>query len=902
MSRPRSPSLWLHRLGIRRLPAEESVTWEIDHHLQELVDRLLSEGWTKEDALAEAERRFGDRRRYGSRMARMERTGVAVDHVAKILTFLRQSIGGALRTARRNPGFAAGVILTLALGIGANATMYGIIDRLLLSPPKYIERPKQVRRVIVERPSGLPGGDPFQGVLTYPDYEDLRGHPGISVAAYEYPNEYTIGRGENASRVRTTLASAELLPLLGVQPLLGRFFTTDEAAQGASPLTVLVSEEYWRRVYGGDPEVLGRTIEIGDDLATIVGVLPAGFTGVELEAVDLWLPLEAMYARRGGGDCMQSRGCYWAWVVARLNDGVSVAQAEAEATRLHLNGRRDQVAAGRYSEAAKVLLTPLVAAEGPSPSSESQVARWLMAVGMIVFLIACANVANILLARGTERSRETAVRLALGVGRRRLIAQSTLEAIVLALAGGMVALAIARWGGALIRDVLLPGIYFPDSAVSARVLAFTAVSAVLAGLLAGLWPAVQGSRLDLASHFGDQARFRGGLRGALNVGQGAMSVVLLVAAGLFIRSLTELRAKDLGIDTDQLLTVDFDLAVDDAEGLTRTAAFDEATRRVAVLPSVRSVAATGSPMSSSIAIPLHISELDSLPRLPGGGPYIVAVGPRYFETTGLELASGRGILETDGPSAPKVTVVPETTARLLWPGQDALGKCMLVGREPSECTTVVGVARDAVRNGYLDPQSLSYYVPLAQAPDDFEFLRAPNALYVRARDDVSETQAAVADALRGFSPSVRWVFVRPLGDLLDRQARSWTLGATMFTAFGVLALVLAAIGLYGILAFDVARRTRELGVRTALGARRSRLLASVIRRGLAMGAAGVALGTGVAYFAAPHIQDLLYQVSPHDPFVLGVVAATLLAVSLAASLIPGVRATRVDPMTALKSD
>jgi len=903
VSRPRGPSLWLHRLGIRRLPATESVAWEIDHHLQEAVDRLVAEGWTPEQARAEAERRFGDRARYGPRMARMERRGVVILHLTEILTFLSQSIGAALRTARRYPGFTLGVVLTLGLGIGANATMYGIIDRLLLSPPEHVAQPEHVRRVALERPNPLTGRVGRQTALSYPDYEDFQAQEGITVAAYDRRPVYTIGRGEEVTQVSATTVSAGFLPMLGVQPRLGRLFTEEETAVGA-PLTAILSEEYWTRAFGADPDVLGRTIDLADDAITIIGVLPRGFTGVDLESVDLWLPLEPVQAREEGGiTCMQGRNCWWVGAIARLDEGVSVERAQEEATALHLNGRRDLIEAGRYPDVARIVMSPLVAAAGPDASSESRVARWLMGVALIVFLIACANVANLQLARGTERSRETAVRLALGVGRARLVTQMTLEAVALALAGGAVALAIARWGGALIRNVLLPEVYFPDAGLSGRLLAFVAVSSVLAGLLAGLWPAVQASRLNLAAQFGDPPGRSARLRGALTVAQAGMSVVLLVGAGLFIKSLDALRAEDLGIDVDRIMTVDLEFPRPDVGPQQRQAAYDEAARRISSLPSVEAVAETAVPLGYTIAIEMRVPGLDSLPRLPGGGPYVFSVGPGYFETAGVSLLSGRAFEAGDDAGAAKVALVPEGSARALWPDADPLGQCLMVGQNATECTTVVGVVQDAARNGYLDDQYLAYYIPMGQAPPRGEgFLAAPNGLYVRVRGDMREAREAVLGALRGYSPDVRWIRAWPLSDTLDQQARSWTLGATMFTAFGVLALVLAAVGLYGVLAFDVARRTRELGVRTALGARRSLLLASVIRRGLAMGALGIALGLGVAYFAGPYVQDLLYEVSPRDPWVLGAVASTLLAVGAASAVVPGLRATRVDPMTALKSD
>lgn len=912
MSPSRGPIRWLHRLGIRRVPPEKSVAWEIDHHLAETADRLIEEGWAEEDAIREAERRFGDRRRYGRPMRRMERSEAARARAARIFDFVGQAFTGVLRTARRYPGFTAGVVLTLALGIGANATMYGIIDRLLLRPPEHIVQPGQVRRVLLRRPF-IGGRVTTQAALAYPDYVDLKAHEGMSVAGYNSRNEWTVGSGDAAVRVRGALASAEFFPLLGVQPRLGRFFTEEEAAIG-SPLTVVVSEEYWRKAYGSDPDILGRTIEIDGDLVPIIGVAPAGFTGVELWRVDLWLPLEAsqgVVGAEGEESCLTGRNCYWMSAVARLREAETVERAEAEATQLHRNARREQIDQGRYPETAEIVLAPLIAAAGPDPSGESRVAKWLSGVSLIVLLIACANVANLLLARGTRQRREIAVRLALGVDRLRLVGQMTFESVILALLGGGLALAIVRWGGGILRSTLLPEVYFPNSAMNGRVIAFTVLASVLAGLLAGLGPALQGSRFDLASDLTEGGRgnspARSRLRGFLTMTQAAMSIVLLVGAGLFVRSLAELRRQDLGLDTDRLLMTTFFYVSDEAamDPAIRGEVFDEATRRLASLPAVESTTGTSTPFSTSLAVRLRVPGLDSIPQLAGGGPYLNVVKPGFFRTAGLSISSGRPIDETDVADAPRVVVVSETMARTLWPGKQAIGECVLIGTEPDACTTVVGVVEDALRSGYQDRPFMAYYLAMGQVADVVSqgpFLSAPQGLYIRAAGRISDAKEAVTSALRSISPQVRWTRVSSFREMLDPQARSWTLGATMFTVFGALALLLAGIGLYGVLAFDVAQRTREIGIRTALGAARGRVLRGVVAEGTKLAGIGVALGLIAAVIAAPYAADLLFHVSPRDPWVLGLAGVTLFAVGILASLAPGLRATRVDPQEALRGE
>jgi predicted permease len=878
---------------------------EIEHHLAEATDRLVTEGWEPTEARREAERRFGNAARYGPRMRRMDETRRAIERWTGAWDVVRQSLASVARTARRSPGFTVAVVVTLGLGIGANATMYGIIDRLLLRPPEHIVQPEQVRRVLVSRWSPITGVRGTQTALAYPDYEDLKAHSGIAVAAYEYEGERTFGSGATATRARSALASAELFPLLGVQPRLGRFFTAEEARVGAA-LTVVLSEEYWRSAYASDPDALGRSIEIGDHSAPIIGVAPAGFTGADLQSVDLWLPLEAASTLESDV-CFRGRDCYWMGAVARLAVGVSLDAAEAEATRLHQNGRSDQVEQGRYSDAASIVLGPLNVAGGLYPFAESQVAKWLTGVSLVVLLIACANVANLLLVRGTRQRRETAVRLALGLSRRRLVAETVFESVTLALVGGALGLALALGGGGLVRSTFLAGISFPESSVNERVVLFTALIAVLAGAIAATGPALQASRPDvteeLSSGSSGNSRTRSRLRGFLSVAQGALSVVLLVGAGLFVRSLAELRALDLGLDTDRLIVAQFEFTRQVEPAISREA-YDVATRAVAALPEVESAVGTATPFGVTYAISLRVPGLDSLPRLPGGGPYLFSVTPGYFETVGLSVVSGRAIDERDAGGAAKAVVVSETMARLLWPEDEPLGKCLLVGTGEETCATVVGVVEDAARGGYRDRPYMGYYLAMAQIEGWITQLSmsAPTALYIRARGDAARAEAAVAAALRGVSPEVRWARVYPMRDTLDREARSWTLGSTMFTVFGLLALFVAAVGLYSVLAFEVAQRTRELGIRAALGAEKARLMRMVLGQGIRLSLLGIALGLASAFVAAPYTRDLLFEVSPRDPGVFAGVGLVLLAVSLAASLVPGLRATRVDPVAALKSE
>lgn len=895
------PVRWLNALRLRKPSPSQSVAWEIEHHLAERTERLIAEGWSEEEARAEAERRFGDPARYGPLMRRLEKRKTAMERRVGWLDFLRQSLRSVGRSARRYPGYTAGVVVTLALGIGANASMYAVIDRLLLQPPLHIQNPDSVRRVFLERPSPLTGETTVSSGLTYPDYVNLKADAGFeSVAAYTSTAERTIGAGPTAFRARVTLVTSGFFPLLGVKPLRGRFFSSEESQPG-QPLTAVISEELWRSAYGRDPHIVGRSVEITGRRYTVVGVAPRGFTGMSLEATDFWLPLEATHvAEYGEEGCLRSLGCWWLSAVARLKHDATEEAAAAQATRLHLAGRREMIDEGRYSDRARILLGPVVAARGPGASEEIRVARWLMGVSLLVLVIACANVANLLMVRGTRRRRETSVLLALGASRRRVVAQLVAESILLSFLGGVAALGLAYWGGAVVRSTLLPGVYFPSSALNARLISFTALAALVAGIASAMGPALQRGQIDIAdalSHAerGDSAR-GSRIRTALTVLQAALSTVLLVGAGLFVRSSSEVHTLDLGLDVDHVVEAQIEPRSSDASDQARNEMYEEALRRVSALPGVRSAAAAGVPFLAAYRVPLRVPGLDSLPTLPGGGPYYDPVSPGYFGTVGTRITRGRPITADDGPDDRKVAVVSQTMAAALWSGADPLGLCLLVGAGAKECTTVVGVAEDASLGHLEEEPFMAYYVPAVQFDLRYQ------GLFVRVDGDAAALVRPISKLLRSFSPSVRYARVQTLRQMMDPQARSWRLGATMFSIFGFLALLLAAIGLYSVLSFDVAQRTREMGIRSALGAEKGILLRSVLVHGARLGTAGVLLGIAVAYVAGPFASDLLFHVSPRDPEVLGAVVVTLVATSIMASLVPGLRATRVDPMRALRTE
>lgn len=898
--------------GIRRLLRLDRVLGhesneiddELRHHFEAAVEARVRQGLGREEATREAKNAFGDERAYRAALEHIGTGRVRMRARAEWIDVVRSTVRKAVRGVRRDPGFTASVTFVLALGIGANAVMFGVVDRLLLSPPQHITNHEDVRLIHVQR-TVFNGELRASRSMTWPDYRDLAEVGAFSsVAAYIAPQPETIGRGDRVSRAEVVGASASLFPLLRVEPLIGRFFSEDEDRMGASGVVVL-AQEYWEREHGADPAVLGRVIDVSQGTYTVIGVAPAGFTGPQLAPVDLWVPIQRFQELENGDGWTDQRGWYWLQTVVRLADGATIEAATAEATAAHRSGRSAIIEAGNYDPEAEILVSPLIAAQGPNPTSEAQVARWLGGVSLIVLLIACFNVANLLLARAVHSRRETAVRLALGVGRNRLISELVLEAMVLAAIGSVAAIAVARGLGPTVHRALLPGVAFTDGGLDGRLLLFALVATGFAGLATGVLPAFQAMKTDLtrALRSGGQ-RSSGGsgrARVVLLVGQAALSVVLLVGAGLFVQSLQEARELDLGFDADRVVVMMLEWNETLPAG-DREAIYEAVLTRVDRLPEVQQAGLTYTiPFYSSISLGQpRVPGLDSVPRHHNGGPYVNKVGAGYMEAMGLSVVSGRGI-ETidDSDAASPVAVVSQSMANAYWPEGDAIGSCMIFNDDEPVCTEVVGVVENHRRQALIedDPHFL-YYVN--RAHPDFE--GPPQALMIGTRGEPEIVLQPLRDEARATSPQVRFVAANSLADFVEPELRSWTLGASMFTVFGILALLVAAWGLYSVLAFDVALRRHEMGVRTALGAGVSRIVHMVLRRALLLVGVGTVLGLLAAIAAGPLLRPLLFRVSDRDPTTYLMVAVVLLIVGCVSGAVPALRATRVDPREALAAE
>jgi len=897
--------------GIRRYlrvgREAESVRREIDDelafHFRMAIDELVARGYTRDQAEREAERRFGNVAIVRERLTRLDEQRLGEERRADWWSALAQDSRYAARGLGRSLGFTLGVVLTLALGIGANAAVFALIDRLLLRPAPHLADAKMLRRVHVEMVFEN-GRRDTRGPMSYAEFAALRPLEAFSgVGAFNYPVSVAMGRGVDAPRIERSGASAEFFRVLGVQPDVGRFFAGEDDDDAVARPAAVLSYAFWQRQFAGQRSVIGETLVLDGKAYVIVGVAPKGFSGADVDAPDVWIPLASALAADDGPRWRDNKQGFGLHLVARLRPDVSAERAAAQAA---VALRPAHQATFLSDLPASVQLGSVIPGRRLDRTDQGlTVATRLLGAAAMVLLIACANVANLLLARALSRRRELAVRLALGVGRARLAAQVITESVLLALLAGSAALTVAVWGGSVLRALLMPNVTWSTPPVDARVLAFTFAIACTVGLLAGLVPALQMTREDLIGSlkagWRDVAGGRSLIRGGLIVVQAAFTVLLLVGAGLFVRSLDNARTRDLGFSLDRTILAEVGfprgaIPLDEAD-----AVYGALADRVRPVAGVSGVSVTGTaPFWTFSFESIFVPGRDSLPsdvRAPMFNP----ADPSFLSTMGIRLTAGRAFTSSDRAGAPGVVIVNETLGGRLWPNESPLGRCFRVGADTAPCRTIVGVVRDIGSMNLRDRPLPQFYVPMAQIPAS----RRLWYIVVRATGespDLRVVSAAIRNALRGARPDIEAINVRPFADLLEPEIRPFRLGAMMFGVFGVIALLLAGVGLYAVIAFDVARRTRELGIRTALGARAWDVVRLVLGQGLRVTALGVAVGVALALALGRIVETLLFGVTARDPGVLVSVAVTLIVVASAASVIPAWRAARVDPLAALRED
>ena len=825
----------------------------------------------------------------------------------------------ALRGLRRERSFTAFCLVTLALGIGANAAMFGIADRLLLSGPDHVREPSRVVRLYA---TTRPGTRTFTtSGFGYVSYDLLRaGTQAFSAVATSSINDAVIGSGAEARKARVGYATADLFPLLGVQAARGRFFTAAEDSTAGASRVIVLSEGAWRQWLGGTDDAVGRTVVLNDEPFTVIGVAPHGFTGAQFDRVDAWVP-GGLYGARVTANWTTSWNAQWLQVIGRLRPGVSFEQAGQEATAVHRAGYTGTEETDRQ---AIFTVASLRANESGSESADLRVLRWLTGVSALVLLIACANLANLLLARGLRRGREVAIRAALGAGRLRLIRLLLLESVVLALGGAAMGLLVAYYVGAAARGMLFTGVEWTSPPVNVPILMVSVAIALVTGVIMGLVPAIRATRPGLTDALKTGTREGGGhrsrLRAGLTIVQAALSVLLLVGAGLFVHSLWKAYTVDLGFDPDRVTVIEVarpSLAryaqgpVRDAERARRRVFFRDVLERVRAIPGMtRASIAIGLPFGNRFTVATRPSDT-TIPRLPGGGPGISAVTRDYFETMGTRIIRGRAFTDQDGAGTAPVAIISQLMAETVWPGRDPLGKCLYSSNGPNEtvvpagggtpfpapCSEIVGIAENTYRSRLREDPVMHYYVPEGQEPG---FGGA--ALLLRTDDASGATVAQVRRLLNETDPSITFVNAETIRSRIDPQMRPWRLGASVFAVSGLLALVVAAVGIYSVTSYLIAERSHEIGVRLALGARTSDIIRLVFGGSVAMAIAGVVIGEGIALALGRLAAPLLFATSPREPVVFVTVGVLLVMVALVATVGPARRARGVSALEALRTE
>ncbi len=842
----------------------------------------------------------------------MPRISTVVDH-------LRQDFLYALRSLRRSPGFAVTVIATLALGVGANTALFSLADRLFLQEPAGVVDPGSLRR-FYERTdhtfgSVLSIGDRFG----YPQYLAVRQGiaDGAQTAAYTPPDSVRVG--DDAPPARGVYATANFLPMLGARAALGRVFGPDEDRMGSGALVAVISDAFWRARFGGDRRIIGRVVAMARQRYTVIGVMKPRFTGIDLTPVDVWFPLATYPSPKLG-----TLSWYESWrstealrILARPLPQTPNEWLASAATAAFDRGEFANVPA--HADSGTLLTGPIQAARGPSirPDREVIITTRLIGVAFMVLLIACANVTNLLLLRAHRRRREVAVRLALGVSRARLVGQLLTEGAVLAVIAGTAALLVGVWGALALRHAVLPPGDAGGAILNWRIAMFAISVAVVTGLVAGLIPALGASRPDLTTALKSGSREGGTseqsmFRAALVLVQAALSVVLLVGAGLFVRSLDSASAIDVGFDADRLVSATVFFAdpqghyvsyFDESHMVEVNAGLTRVAMRMRQIPGVQSAAvATSPPMLGFVMPALYLGDGRQAPDVFGVPPTVITATFDYFRTVGAHLVRGRLFTERDDARAEAVAVVNETAARAFWPGRDPLGQCLTMTHATGPCMRVIGVVRDVHVMGLVQKPIANLILPSAQQHGDGMFAH-PGYLLVRV---IPAQRAAVIAALRRTVqdefPTAEPPWIESSTTNMRNELAPWRLGASLFSAFGLLALIVAALGMYSVRAYSVSQRTHEMGVRMALGARGAQIMSLVIREGVRVVLVGIAIGVAASLTLGKLVASLLYGTSPRDPLVIAVVAVLLTVVGVLASAVPARRAAHTDPVVALRAD
>ena len=896
MSFSRMKSLW------RNLLHKQQVDDDLNAEMRAYVDQVTAEKIESGASPAEARRQalveFG-----GVEQVKEEVRGI---RAGALLEQFWQDVHFGLRTLRKNPGFALVAVLTIALGIGVNASIFTLFDSIALRP---LPLPESNRIISVyETVRGHVSRSVYGGLnlFSYPEYLAYRDQNHVFSELAGYMPEIRGTMAESRDEISGQLATCNYFDVLRVKPVLGRGFSQSECAVDGQGPVVVLSDELWRNSFHADPQILGRTIRFNRVPLTVIGVMPPEFRGNEIIPALFWSPMTmaSQLVREGSQQPLTNERASWVGIMGRLKDGVSLPQARADLAVIA--ARIDQRTPGRTTTLSIDTAT-LFAAPEIRKVVYSVGGIVMVAVGLVL-LIACANIANLMLARSTARSREIAVRLAIGASRARLVRQLLTESAVVAAIGGISGLLVSVWSQpALVKAIVskMPsgGPFFPASTLpDPWVLGYALALVALTALASGLAPALQATRVDLNRELKQESgamrlvTSRGRLRNVMLGGQIAVCMVLLISAGLLLRGLYHAQNVDPGFDMRSIGAITYNLQRDGYTAQQATAFNRDLAERMASLGGVEAVTPVASAPLSDMHFQAHFhlaGETD------GRLIEFNYVGARFFTLMGIPLLRGRQFTDAEISSDAQLAIVSESTARQLWPGQDPIGKKLLGGVEAKAQHEVIGVARDVQVATLGDAQRTYIYFP-AGPKEQLEV----RAVLVRTAGPFSSAIATMRNAAHALDPDMK-VDAAPLADNIDQWLIPAQICAALASALGALGLMLSIIGIYGTVSYAVGRRVREIGIRMALGARGGDVKALILRQSmkpLLIGAiVGVGLCAGVSRILAQS-DRLLFGISPLDGIAFTAVPAFLAIVALLASYLPARRAVRVDPMVALRHE
>lgn len=903
------------RLKLTKLaPSREAeIVEDVAGQLEEAYREALRRGAAEAEACIAAEQHIPDWKAFVTEIVQNERRSLppaeqrALNHIearkheAKGWTFmfadLLSDVVYAIRQIRANPGFALVVVLTLALGIGANSAIFSLVDGVMLRPVP-VEQPEQLFGVAVsDSHTEYPHGFSYRDFLDYREMKDVLA--GLTLYS---PEQVAVTTGGQSQVAWGIACSGDYFDVVRARPLLGRTFSAEEGFVPTAPLTVVLSYEYWQRRFGGDPNAVGSSIKVNGEPATVIGVAARDFAGLEsIYSPEIYVP----FVKLAGKTSLEDRNAHGSRTWARIKPGVTPEQLEAA-----FNVRSEQLAKEypATNKNVKVRVFPSWEArfEPGTGGLLKPASLILFFVVGAVLLIACANVANLLLARATGVQREVAVRIALGASRNRLVRQFLVESAVLSVLGALAACLMAYWSAASLSSIRpIPGtpVGF-DIRVDTRVLIVTGVVALLTSILFGLIPALRATNPELVPSLKGEETTLGksgrkfSMRNILVVGQVALSIVLLVSAGLFLRSLRLGQQTDMGIRKDGALVATFDVGLRNYDEARGRAYSRDLLARVRALPGVE---------SATLAAPLPLdyntgfSEVivdgrQVAPEKEKIGVMTSRVEPGYFEVMGTRLLEGRGFTEADAEGAPKVAIVNQRMAQTYWPGQSVIGKRIRLSQRDSDPWEIVGVAQNGKYRLYFEPPLDYLYLPLRQS------YRSTASIIAVTKGDPASLAAPIRREAAALDPDLPLFAVRTMKEFMDARFGLPVLFSSLLTVFGAMGLTLAGVGIYGVMAYSVGRRTREIGVRMALGAPPSRVLGLVLTQGMKLTLIGLALGVLLALGAGRALNAMLFGVSGSDPITFLGISVLLASVAILACYIPARRAAKVDPLVALRQE